>query len=144
MNMKKIIIVFLLLTVVIGAIIGCHFIDRPKPPPPPPPPLVQREHAELILKNLAVGMRIYSASIGGGGERQFTGDISRIRRNVMQDAFAACSEKKPYHGFVIELTEFPAGDGFSTNFRFVAKPAPGYKGESFAVDKTEDVVLIEP
>ncbi len=140
--MKKAIFAVLLLLLVIVVATSCFFIfGRRKKNDPTLP--TQREHAELILKNLAVGMRMYSTITGGGGEMRFTGNMADIQRFVMQDAFAACSSKKPYHGFVVELTEYPLGDEFKTNFRFVAKPAAGYVGESFAIDKTEEIISLD-
>ena len=138
---KKVIISFLLLLLIAGMITGRFLFkwkaneekERTKP--------VEKEHAELILKNLAVGMRLYSAKTGGGGETKFTGDITKLKGYVMRDAFAACSGNKPYRGFNVELTEYPPGDDFKTNFRFVAKPAPGFTGDSYAIDKTEEIVF---
>ena len=87
-------------------------------------------------------MRMYSTMTGGGGENQFTGDITQIQRYVMEDAFAACNEK-PYHGFIVELQEYPDGDNFKTNFRFTAKPAPGFTGAAYAVDKSEEIITLD-
>ena len=136
---KKAIIAFLLLLLIGGAITGCFLFKR-KPKEETKP--VDREHAELILKNLAVGMRLYSAKTGGGGETQFTGDMAKLQGYVMRDAFAACGGNKPYRGFNVELIEYPPGDDFKTNFRFVARPAPGFTGDSYAIDKTEKIVFL--
>ena len=131
--MKKPLLIVLLIAV-ISAVIGYNFSGGKK--------VMQRADAELILKNLAVGMRMYSSMTGGGGEVQFTGDMTKIQRNVMQDAYAACTQKKPFHGVIVELTECPVGDGFKTNFKFIATPAPGYVGESLAIDKSEEIISL--
>ncbi len=134
--MKKPLLIVLLITV-ISAVIGYNFSGGKKPK------IMQRADAELILKNLAVGMRMYSSMTGGGGEVQFTGDMAKIQRNVMQDAYAACTQKQPFHGVIVELTEYPEGDNFKTNFRFIAKPAPGFVGESLAIDKSEEIISLD-
>ncbi len=85
-------------------------------------------------------MRMYSAITGGGGDSKFTGDMTKIQPYVMKDAFVACYEKRPYHGFIVELAEYPTGDDYKTNFRFIAKPASGYTGEAYAIDKTEETI----
>ena len=133
--------IIIVVLLVFGIVSGCIFtFFKGKPIKDNDGNPTKKEHAELILRNLAVGMRIYSAETGGGGEIQFTGDITKIQRHVMQDAFAACSDKVPYHGFIVELLEYPEGDDFKTNFRFVAKPAAGYTGSAYAIDKTEEVI----
>ena len=128
----------LVLTLIVIGIIGCCFLySRGKTVEQMP---TQRKDAELILKNLAVGMRMYSTMTGGGGDSKFTGDMSKLQHFVMKDAFAACYEKTPYHGFIVELAEYPTGDDYKTNFRFIAKPASGYTGEAYAIDKTEETI----
>ncbi len=145
---KILFLLLLIILVVMSTVSGCHFFfsgqktnNDTKPPIEEPLP-TNREHAELILKNLAVGMRLYSAMNGGGGEARFTNDMTKIQNHVMQAAFAACTGKIPFHGFIVELTEYPLGDDFKTNFRFIAKPAPGYKGETYAIDKTEEIISL--
>lgn len=97
--------------------------------------------AEIALKNLAVGIRTYSAMTGGGGNAMFTGDPSKIKEYVMQDAFQALSgaNQIPFHGYVFELMENPIGDEFNTNFKFVARPSIGFVGQAFQIDKFEQI-----
>ena len=140
---NKLLSTILLLIFILGTVSGCFlFFSKQQKSSEEPVTTVatQKEDAELILKNLAVGMRLYSTMTGGGGDGMFTGDITKIEHLVMRDAFKACSEKTPYHGFIVELTEYPMGDGYKTNFRFIAKPDKGYIGESFAIDKTEEII----
>ncbi len=47
---------------------------------------------------------------------------------------------KPYGGYIARLEEYPEGDGYKTNFRFVAEPAPGYTGKIFWTDKTGKII----
>ena len=97
--------------------------------------------AEIALKNLAVGMRTYSAMTGGGGDENFTEDISKIREYVMPEIYNALNENHriPYNGYIIEMKEKPSGDNFKSNFMFVAHPSSGYIGESFQIDKFEQI-----
>lgn len=131
----------LLLVLVVGIIAGCALMFHKSHPRVTPPVTTERGDAELILKNLAIGMRMYSTAIGGGGEKAFTDDLMKIQRYVMQDAFAAC-QGKAYRGLLVELNEYPSGDAFKTNFRFVAKPTDGYTGQVYAIDKTEEIFLL--
>ena len=102
--------------------------------------------AEIALKNLAVGMRTYSAMNGGGGNTGFTSDISKIKQYVSQDIFKALQgyNQIPYNGFVIELSEYPVGDSFQSNFRFIASPANGFIGQSYQIDKFEQIQPFNP
>ena len=97
--------------------------------------------AEIGLKNLAVGMRTYSSMTGGGGNIMFTRDISKIRDYVMQEAFQALQTDNPtpYHGYVFELMENPIGDDYRNNFLFIARPANGFVGQAFQIDKFEKI-----
>ena len=75
----------------------------------------------------------------------FTDDLSKIQEYVMQDAFNALPgpNQTPYNGYVFELTEFPPGDNYQNNFKFVARPSNGYVGQSFQIDKYEEVTPID-
>lgn len=98
--------------------------------------------AEIGLKNLAVGMKTYSVMNGGGGDVMFTDDISKIEEYVMQDVFRALqhASKKTYNGYIFEMQDNPTGNNYKNNFKFIAHPSNGFRGQSFQIDKRELVI----
>lgn len=109
------------------------------PPPPPPPKDADPRYACALLENLARGMIFLSVKNGGGGKRNFTSDISELKPCIMTKAYDALPGGSGYGGYMARLEEFPAGDGFRSNFLLIAYPASGYRGSSFAIDKSEEV-----
>lgn len=99
------------------------------------------QYAEALLKNFAKGMIILSVKNGGNGKANFASDLSEIKPYVMTKAHCALpgEGQTSYGGYVVRLEEFPAGDGFKSNFLLVAYPATGYTGASFAIDKSEEI-----
>ena len=83
---------------------------------------------------------------GGGGNIGFTNDTSKIKQYVSQDIFQALQgyNQIPYNGFVIELTEHPVGDNYQSNFKFIASPANGFIGQSYQIDKFEQIQPFNP
>ena len=103
--------------------------------------VAESSNAEFLLKNLAVGMRIYSVKHGGGGHKGFASDLETVKPFIMEKAYPALPgpNQSSYFGWKVRLEENPAGDGFKTNFRLIAYPAEGYDGQTMCVDKSEKV-----
>lgn len=103
------------------------------------------EIARAVLLNLARGMRLHSNLNGGGGHSNFTNDLQSLKRYTMSrlDETLSSGFAKPYEGFLIQLKENPEGDNYKTNFLFIISPAPGYSGDSYCIDKTENITKIK-
>ena len=63
-------------------------------------------------------------------------EISDMCANKIKPALPG-PDQKSFYGYIVRLEEWPMGDKFATNFRLVAYPASGYKGETFYIDKRE-------
>ena len=97
--------------------------------------------AKMMLENLAFAMRTYSAQNGGGGNANFANDLSVVSEVCASSIKPALpgADQTDFHGYIVRLEEYPAGDNFATNFKLVAYPAPGYEGDTFYTDKKENI-----
>ena len=151
MNPGKGVAAAVVAVVVIGVLAaGVAFFmhhDKPKPSappqkevvPPPPPQEADPRYARVLLENLARGIIFLSVKNGGGGKSNFASDILALKPCIMTKAYDALPGGSGYGGYMARLEDNPAGDGFRSNFLLVAYPAKGYKGASFAIDKSEEV-----
>ena len=97
--------------------------------------------AELMLRNLADAMKMYSAQHGGGGFSKFSNSLAKLdglHANKIKPALSG-PDQTSFGGYVVRLEENPQGDNFVTDFRIIAYPANGYRGETFAIDKKEKI-----
>lgn len=95
--------------------------------------------AETMLRNLARGMITLSVKNGDSGRAKFASDLSEIKPYVMTKAYPAFpgGGRTGYGGYMVRLEEFPAGDGFRSNFRLIAYPAGGTRGRLFPSTKAK-------
>ena len=137
--MKTIGVILVVLVMVLFA--GCCFLNWLRPVADPVKKTAEPSNAEFLLKNLALGMRIYSVKHGGGGHKSFASSLEAVKPFIMEKAYPALPgpNQSSYLGWKVRLEENPAGDGFKTNFRLIAYPAEGYEGQTICVDKSETV-----
>lgn len=97
--------------------------------------------AKMMLENLAFVIKTHSAQNGGGGSANFAKDLSEVYDLCASSIKPALpgADQTDFRGYIVRLEEYPAGDNFATNFKLVAYPAPGYEGETFYIDKKENV-----
>ena len=136
--MKPLIIA--IIVVILGATGGCFLKDWFFPSQSEKK-FAKQEDAEFLLKNMALGMRIYSVKHGGGGHKDFASSLENVKPFIMEKAYPALPgpQQTSFHGWKVRLEENPAGDRFKTNFQLVAYPAENYDGKIFCVDKSEKV-----
>lgn len=126
---------------VIILIAGCCLFKWLQPVDPHDKKTAESSNAEFLLKNVALGMRIYSVKHGGGGHKDFASSLEAVKPFIMEKAYPALPgpDQSSYLGWKVRLEENPAGDGFKTNFRLIAYPAEDYEGQTMCVDKSETV-----
>ena len=131
-----------IIAVILCATGGCFLKDWFFPPQPEKK-VAKQEDAEFLLKNMALGMRIYSVKHGGGGHKDFASSLETVKPYMMEKAYPALpgQGQDSYFGWKVRLEENPPGDGFKTNFRLVAYPAEGYGGTTCCIDKSEKCFL---
>ena len=132
-----------LILVVVALVGGCLIFPPHPPQPPPPPPLADEVAARSILKGLAVAQFNYSIKRGGMGVSNFANDPSLIGGMIHPETAKAIitqgQEPIPSQGYIFELRDTPPHAGFASNFLFIARPAPGFSGRQFQIDKTETI-----
>ena len=131
----------ILVVLVMAIFAGCCLFFWLWPVSDPVKKTAEPSNAEFLLKNLALGMRIYSVKHGGGGHKSFASSLEVVKPFIMEKAYPALPgpNQSSYLGWKVRLEENPAGDGFKTNFRLIAYPAEGYDGQPMCVDKSETV-----
>ena len=127
------------IAVILCATGGC-FLKEWFFPSQPEKKVAKQDDAEFVLKNMALGMRIYSVKYGGGGHKNFASSLETVKPFIMEKAHPALQGQDSYHGWKVRLEENPPGDRFKTNFRLIAYPSNGYEGQTMCIDKSEKVL----
>ena len=137
----KNLVFFLLLLVVLGGTACCVFLRNETRGDKGEIKDADPRAAELMLRNLADAMKMYSAQHGGGGFSKFSNSLAKLdglHANKIKPALSG-PDQTSFGGYVVRLAENPQGDNFATDFRIIAYPANGYRGETFAIDKKEKI-----
>lgn len=125
-------------------ILGTTYYILTEPPQPPQLKESDPNAARILLENLAAAQKIYSVQNGGGGNSKFADDLAKLSGFYAEKIKPVLiGEQTSFYGYLVRMEENPRGDNFTTNFRFIAYPAPGYKGASFSIDKKEIIETIQ-
>lgn len=140
----KNLVFFLLLLVVLGGTACCVFLRNETRGDKGEIKNASTHDAQLMLRNLAAAMKMYSTQNGGGGFAKFANDFTKLEglhANKFIPALPGPNQTS-FSGYIVRLEEKPQGDNFANNFLLIAYPAKGYRGATFTIDKNEKIEFL--